>query len=105
MVMPEDLSDKAEVEGDSEVENGKTLKFKVTPDEGYEVEVTANGNVLEGHKGMLGLADYYNYRVADVKEDLDIEINVTGEETEGGANVDAQTTNELKMRVISYYLQ
>ena len=83
MVMPEDLSDKAEVEGDSEVENGKTLKFKVTPDEGYEVEVTANGNVLEGHKGMLGLADYYNYRVADVKEDLDIEINVTGEETEG----------------------
>lgn len=83
VVMPEELSDKAEVEGDSEVENGKTLKFKVTPDEGYEVEVTANGNVLEGHKGMLGLADYYNYRVADVKEDLDIEINVTGEETEG----------------------
>ena len=32
-------------------------------------------------------------------------VEGAGEETEGGANVDAQTTNELKMRVISYYLQ
>ena len=83
IVSPEELSDKAEVEGDSEVENGKTLKFKVTPEEGYEVEVTANGDILEGHRGMLGLADYYNYRVEDVKDDLEIEITVTGEATEG----------------------
>lgn len=63
----------AQVEGDTEVKEGEELDFTVTITEGYGISlVTANGEELEPvEQGEDGI---YMYHIADVSEDLDIEV-------------------------------
>ena len=74
-VLPEELEDMAEVDGPDSVKAGKDLKFHVKPETGYEIEsVTANGQVLEGSRGLLGLGKSWSYQVEKVSEDCEVEI-------------------------------
>ena len=63
----------AQAEGDTVVEEGEALDFTVTVTEGYGILlVTANGEELEPvEQGEDGI---YTYQIADVSEDLDIEV-------------------------------
>lgn len=74
-VLPEELEDKAEVDGPEEAVIGKSLKFSVKPEDGYEIEsVTADGSELEGNKTLLG--NTFRYELEEVTGDHDIEITL-----------------------------
>lgn len=74
-ILPEELEDMAEVDGPDSVKAGKDLKFHVKPKTGYEIEsVTANGQALEGSRGLLGLGKSWSYQVEKVSEDCEVEI-------------------------------
>ena len=74
-ILPEELEDMAEVDGPDSVKAGKDLKFHVKPETGYEIEsVTANGQALEGSRGLLGLGKSWSYQVEKVSEDCEVEI-------------------------------
>ena len=77
----------AEIKGKEEVKEGKDLSFKVYPEEGYEIEsVEVNGEEVTGSeekKDWLFFGDtYYEYKVQDVEEDLDIAAYLKPEEVD-----------------------
>ena len=76
----------AEIKGKEEVKEGKDLTFKVYPEEGYEIEsVEVNGEEVTDSKEKKSFLfffgdTYYEYKVQDVEEDLDIAAYLKQEE-------------------------
>ena len=96
----------AEIKGKEEVKEGKDLTFKVYPEEGYEIEsVEVNGEEVTDSKEKKSFLfffgdTYYEYKVQDVEEDLDIAAylkpELTAEDGDTEVMIQAEDADVLK---------
>lgn len=96
----------AEVKGKEEVKEGKDLTFKVTPEDGYKIEsVSVNGEELTDDKEKKSFLfffgdTYYEYKVQDVEEDLEIAVYLepealTAQDGDTEVSIKAEDKNAL----------
>ena len=96
----------AEVKGKEEVKEGKDLTFKVTPEDGYKIEsVSVNGEELTDDKEKKSFLfffgdTYYEYKVQDVQEDLEIAVYLepealTAQDGDTEVSIKAEDKNAL----------